>query len=399
VQEIAYSFVWDAGPWILNGATALFSALAAFFFALIMELLGSKDYVLASMAFAFTPIIFINSTNSMDYMWALCFMLGGSYFALVRRPIVAGIFTGIAIGCRITSGIMLIPLSLLLIHGRGGKFRLGDALKLSSVACILGALAFVPVFLRYGTRVLRYGTDFLFLPSFCGPTGHPPMTFVIWRATLAIWGGIGLLGICIAFVSAFRLGLSPRNNSIPRRSITASHIAAWLSAIFLYMVAFLRLPHDAGYLIPIVPFVILLFAQFLIRRIFILVCIMLILSSFIINIGGTGIQLYGPVFSNHFRRVEDIRYIKSIFSTVDRIEDEKIVVISGWLLPKIQGMKHLTELRGTRKRVKFVYLLNRSQLDEYFSKGFSVYYLEGMSDYTFRLHAFDLHENGARPLM
>ena len=73
--------------------------------------------MLAGFALAFTPQVYINSSNTTDYVWALAFILGSLYFVLLGRPLMAGILLGLAIGSRITSGAMLLRLGVLLASG------------------------------------------------------------------------------------------------------------------------------------------------------------------------------------------------------------------------------------------------------------------------------------------
>ena len=149
VQEIICSFLWTGGPFALNSVTALFSALSVSFFSFIMKFYGSRDYVLGSFAFAFTPVIYINSTNSMDYLWALAFILGSFYFVLIRKPLVAGLFLGIAIGCRVTSVAMFVPLFLLLISQEPNDFNHRDRLTFFLGTFFVSIFVYLPVFLRY----------------------------------------------------------------------------------------------------------------------------------------------------------------------------------------------------------------------------------------------------------
>jgi uncharacterized membrane protein len=113
------SLFWKEGAVAFNAATAVMSALAVLFFALSMDRLGIAGILEASAALAFAPVIFVNSTSALDYLWALAFILGGFYFVLERRPILAGIFLGLAIGTRITSGAMVVPLLILIWRTTG----------------------------------------------------------------------------------------------------------------------------------------------------------------------------------------------------------------------------------------------------------------------------------------
>ncbi|NIT61732.1 MAG: hypothetical protein GWN00_37695, partial [Aliifodinibius sp.] len=113
IPEMVYALIWSSGPFTFNGITAFLSAVGFIFFVLILRVIRSQNYILGGLALAFSPTIFINSTNAMDYIWGLTFILGSVYFVLIDRTLIAAILLGFAIGSRITSGAMLLPLSLL----------------------------------------------------------------------------------------------------------------------------------------------------------------------------------------------------------------------------------------------------------------------------------------------
>jgi hypothetical protein len=112
-QELFYSLIWDASPTMFNLITAMLSVGVFIFFYLSLAKLNFKKSLLGALALVFIPVVYINSTNSMDFIWALFFILGSFYFALDLKLALAGIFLGLAIGCRITSAAMMIPIGLL----------------------------------------------------------------------------------------------------------------------------------------------------------------------------------------------------------------------------------------------------------------------------------------------
>ncbi len=242
VQEIGYSFIWQGGPWVVNGITALLSGFGAAFLALSIKKLGYKYAIVSGLAFAFVPVVYINSINAMDYMWAMAFILGSLYFILLEKPIVAGVFLGIAIGCRITSGAMALPLGLLLFTRKNNS---RDLIKFVAAAFVVGGILFLPVIMTYGPRFLKY-------------TQASPIPFarVVSIATIEVWGIPGLVGLSIVTVYLFVRALL--NQKSPAIDLRASYSRIWAFAIILYLIAFAMLPHEAGYLIPVIPFVILL---------------------------------------------------------------------------------------------------------------------------------------------
>ncbi len=103
------------GGWIAtNLATAAASLVGVWLFARIVNALDAPNRGLLVIAFAFTPLLVINSIATMDYMWTLTLLLGAYYSAITRRPLLAGILLGLAVGFRLQSVMLVLPLTYLL---------------------------------------------------------------------------------------------------------------------------------------------------------------------------------------------------------------------------------------------------------------------------------------------
>ena len=113
VQELIYSALWGYSPVLFNGLSAFFSAIASLFFALILKQLNFKHFFISALSFAFVPVFFISSTYTIDFVWTEAFVLISLFLILKDKVILCGIFLGLAIGCRITSGAMLLPFMII----------------------------------------------------------------------------------------------------------------------------------------------------------------------------------------------------------------------------------------------------------------------------------------------
>jgi hypothetical protein len=402
VQELACSVIHGGGPLALNGATALLSAFGAAFFALSLRALGCKDYVLASLALAFTPVVFINSTNSMDYVWALAFIFASLYYALRRLPLAAGVFLGLAIGCRMTSALMFPPFCVMLAGGGGPRSHnhLRRLLVFSAGAFLLGGVAYVPVILKYGLGFFTFYKG-----------NYPSLPDVLGKATVAVWGLIGLLAIAGSLRSA--LLRREVESSIPG-SWSRRCDLAWAMAIVIYGVAYLRLPYQSGYLIPAVPFVLLLLGRILRRRLFLFVCFALLLSPFLLSVHAWEqsteppgermaqldllnhriiLALPGPIFFDRLVRLADMKYVAQVISAMKRLPP-KSVIAAGWWLPELDA----SMVSGTPSKVDLVYLLRPSKAREYLARGFRLYYLRGIDKHNAETYRVDLVKLGAAPL-
>ncbi len=381
LQEILYSLIWNVGPFGFNLLSATLSVVSFVFFALILKRGKSKNYIIGALALVFTPIIYISSTNSMDYIWALTFLLGSMYFVLLKRPLVAGAFLGLAIGCRITSAVMVLPLVLMQIS-QDQKF----VIRRISLFCISSGLI---GFLSYFPVISRYGLDFF--TFYQGK--YPEIIKVAYKLSVGVWGAVGSLTIFFALIYLVFF------NTLWKEQIKTMHptdlflVLSWFLVIVIYVILYFRLPYESGYLVPIVPFVLLLFDRFLNGKKFIFLCVFLTVSSFAISIDKSGLRPLGPIFSDYIERQQTAQLVESVFS-FDNIITTPTVIIAGYELPII------TKTSFDRKinmESVIEYVLSAEQIISYQSNGYQVYYLPKMREYNIKVEGVDPIDYQALP--
>lgn len=383
LHEIAGALLIGGGPAALNGATAAFSVLAALLFAMILHHLGIKDYLLGGLAMGLVPVIYENSIVTMDYLWALAFMMAALYSTLQRRFLLAGVLLGCAIGCRLTSGVLIIPLAI--IAGRdsddpdGFQSLAPPLLKLASASLLVASVAFLPVFFQYGLSSLRFYD-----------TASPPLADVCRRAAFDVWGtfGVGIIGLAVVGIALFPAWVTPgrgsKNHSLVLR-------ASWV-AITLFTVAFLRLPVEAGYLIPVVPFVLLVLALNLKRRLFIALCLVILVSPFA-TFGKSGSVFglrAGPLLHQQHKRAKNYEYVHSIVTACNALPDRSVIVVAWWQ-PQILVLQNRDQL-GDRG---YVYYLDEQRLQYWLDRDYTVFYVQDVADHNLRKFGVDLAAVGA----
>lgn len=178
VQEIVSSWFWKGGPIALNGLSAAFGILAAVATWSIARRLGCRDSLLIAAAIASVPIFFVSSVTSKDYIWALAFVLLALWAAISRKPGLAGILLGVAIGCRATSAAMLIPLALVVWSECENASRWWSLFRFAAITTITAGLAFLPVWMRYGWGFF----------TFYQSHDRPDLRTIAIRGTWEVWG-------------------------------------------------------------------------------------------------------------------------------------------------------------------------------------------------------------------
>jgi len=368
-------------PAVSNALTAIFSCFAFIFFALILRHFNIQHYLLLALAFAAVPVIYINSVTTMDYMFALACMLASLYFTLVSRPLLAGLMLGLAIGFRITSGALLLPLAYWLVSGSGIKRALKPLLTLSISAGIVSVLCYLPVLSKYGLNFFTF-YDYKTYPS------------LIELASLAItkvWGTLGILGVAAAITAAL---LKMRKENSFRDQAERMRIAVLcVLGIVIFLAAFLRLPLEAAYLIPIVPFVLLLIGLILPQRLTAALSGILLIAPFV-AINTSGISLNGPILYDHTVRSAEVELVDRVLDMVHTLP-EGSVIVAGTLLPEIEVREY-----GNRDDAhELLYLVNSVEAyQKYTDAGRQVYYIPGMESFNRRIYGLDLAALGAQSL-
>ena len=402
VQELIYSFLWGMGPLVFNGLSALFSAIGTVFFALILKQLQFKHFFIAALAFAFVPVYFISSTYTIDFVWTEAFVLISFYYLLKNKLILSGIFLGLAIGCRITSGAMLLPFMIIIWQQKDLKQNAIQLIKIIVPMIFIIALAFFPLVKQYGSSFFMYYDQF----------PYPPITKVLYKMIVGVFGFIGVIAIAIAIVSILINRKKQNFENLFDKPLTKKIIIASFIIIVLYSISYFRLPQKSGYMIAILPFVILLFGNYLNSRIFKLLCFAFMISPFICSINLTdklrgaehskyagtftisGQELFfdpfsGPIFSDYSKRKQKINYTEEVISKTDTIKT-KTVIIAGWWYNEI-----MVEMipRTKNELVVFESYIDSNKINNYLANGYQLYYLPEQNSYNDLMYKMKITDN------
>lgn len=378
VQELLYSLIWNRGAVAFNLLTLLLSTAGFAFFMMSLYKLQIKNYLWAGVALAFVPVIYNNSANALDYTWALSFLMMGFYFVVCNNVIVAGLFIAFAIGCRITSGAMLLPYFYLAWHLFPSSRSVGTLVKLISSTILLSALIFIPVYIAYGFDFFEYYQHFP-LPSFAKS---------FYKASFAVWGTIGFGAVLISSVCVIIKQRNIHLNALHRNVLITAIIA-----ILLYLIAFIKLPLKAAFMVPLVPFVIVVFAVLLSQKQFKVFGLCMIAACFLFGINLSDPYraekpsilsyqktianqqisfdvLQGPVIADYLKRKHQIRFAESVIDRTNSIKN-KTVVIAGWWLATILVLQPTVP----NQMVMYRYYLTETELQFYQKNGYVIYYL------------------------
>jgi len=380
VQEIVCSWCWRGGPFALNALSTIFSAIAVTAFAAVARKFNGHWFV-AALALAATPIVFISSVTAKDYVWALAFNLLALLSALQKQAVIAGMFVGLATGCRITSFSLLLPIAVIL-SSRNDRLDITSVAKLLTAAILSATMAFSPVWLRYGTGFWRFYEH-----------ARPNWLTVLSRGTIEVWGTLGLIGIALAAslgsVRALRDTFRSRDRARP--SITSCQDSWIIAGVVLWIAItvalYLRLPDQAGYLLPAIPASLLLMQQFASGRAFQIICACLILSPFF-NVSRKGIRP-GAIFLDQAERLRTLQQVQEFLGYAETLPGHNTIVVGAW-----EPIISTVAPSVAAGRNHYVYLLDKQALERVLARHEPILYAPRMREFNQRIYGIDLAKYG-----
>jgi len=280
-----------------NGATLIVALLLLAIWNRI-ALREARHPAILVITLALTPLFLKNSVVTMDYIWSLFFLVLALDNALQKNALLAGVFVGLAAGFRMANLVALVPVGVLFldqIQLRRIRFRRSqsqqpqvrqsppDPFQLSQSRSLHPILMFMGVAL--GTTLLSYLPVILTLglerwyaetaAQLASIRQHNDLGFrmFLYRSVyafgpLAVIAAIGFLGArWKEFTRMFR-SFDP---------LVWSPVAG----IVVYSLVFFSLPLEREYLLPLVPFLLLLSDRFLMRSHLLLLLFCVITYAFI----------------------------------------------------------------------------------------------------------------------
>lgn len=387
-QELLLSLLWGIGSWWYNFLSALMSAVATLFFAKILDRFGFRNYWLAALAFSFVPVFYISSTYTIDFVWTACFVMISWYLLLRNSLLACGIFLGIAVACRITSGIMLLPFMMAIWEAGHTKKMVRSFLLISIPMGVVTALFFLPVFLQFGSGFFMYYDQF----------PYPSLPKVFYKMIPGVVGSIGCIALLVFGFFAWKNRKHGGAEFSPHFSRRWLFIC-WLM-IVLFSISYFRLPQKSGYMVPVLPFVFLLFAYYLPKKQFLAFCLFFLISPFLGSINLTdklrgaqysslavktvvsGQELFfdplsGPIQSDHSKRILKANYVQQLLDKTANM-DSTTMIIAGWWYNQLM----VEQIQQAKKsKVKFVGYVDEKEMKVVKDNKGIVYFLPEQNRY------------------
>lgn len=194
------------------------------------------------------PAYWNSSTVTIDYVWALALATAGFVAAMRRKYFLAAVLCGLAIGSRLATVISVLGF-VVYVWLEAPQDRKRIVLS-AAVALLVVAACFIPPFASAG-----WTTEFLNVSVNLGESAFWTPWLRIGRfayKNIYLWGLLGTITLLISLLHVWKaradmFGPKWRNISI-----------ASLIVVLSYELFFLKYPFKIEYMLPMIPFVIML---------------------------------------------------------------------------------------------------------------------------------------------
>lgn len=257
-----------SGGHILSNSVTLAAALVLIFLWNRLTLRMANHPVVLTIALAFTPLFWKGSAATMDYTWTLLFLILALDAGTRSKAIAAGMWLGIAAGFRPTTLLALLPLAVLIYFKTRST---QNTIRFTGAAIATALVALSPLFLTYGLagwvqNTLDQTSDVAFTAS--------------ERALLFGYRLIYSIGP-LATVSVFTIVILRRNALTHALRQSEPVVASSVIGVLSFVTLFLLFPLEREYLLPALPFLLLLLDRLATRTTLVVFTACLISFAFI----------------------------------------------------------------------------------------------------------------------
>ena len=382
MEAISYGLWKTVGPVAVywNFLFSLAASWAVVEFYRLARLFQIQCPFLLSLAFGFVPVVFLSGASVMDYAFQLALGLWAYRMFHQEKWTKSGAALGLAMGFRLTSALFLLTFLIsLLLRNRSMR----SAALILAPALLIAALLYLPAFLSLGID---------FFSTY--PLPYPPLAKVLYKGSIGAFGSIGL-------ISLIWYGLPV----LPKALRSAPLV--WSLMVLFHIALFIRLPEKSAFLIPAVPFLLLMCAQNLRAEQIKNLSLGLLISSFLAGvnfthphrgsdksvlstsrmIAGQEISfdlLMGPIAAEFSKRQNKLDYVAHIHECVC-LKNDPGVVLAGWWYAMLRLQEEPSSSAGSPYR----YYLPPDDLKNLLNNGLRIFALPEQAAINARKYAYE----------
>lgn len=405
LYELLAGFFTVAGSAVMsNSASVIASTLLLPVYYRLTQRVGIRPLLL-TVTLAFTPLLWKSSVTTMDYVWSLLALLMSVDQALRSRPRASGFWAGVAAGFRPFNILLTIPILVLMAKKRARPAHMAAFVATSMLVLICA----------YSLPLISIGPMVLIAESIAqakAVTHGPADTFALFGYRAVTAAGIPALAAGMVILVSRRRALATMIRSPDPEG------AALFAGIISFLFLFLLFPLEREYLLPAVPFVLLVLDRIAstTQMRWLMVCIV---SLAILNIdlahhdasrGTPGLNVREGLIVEDWLRRQDILDLRSALGVAPL--HGKTVVMTGYgplawfeneALGKETGSYWSTFQQKAFHRIAdpdiiIVESLTRDDIQNVTTAGYAVYCLPPTRLYLEQLHGYTMEELGIRTL-
>jgi hypothetical protein len=215
----------------------------------------------------------------------------------------------------------------------------------------------MPVVLFFLPVVHTYGLSFF---DYYGDNSQLSLRLVLRSISVKLWGYFGAIGLIIAFGYAL----------IFRKKVYDKKIILICSVVIvLYVLAFLKLPHETAYLLPIVPFVLIMLDRFVTnQKVILIACILIGINSFL-DINPRGV--FSPVYDDKMKKIAVVKESEKIMQKLRALADNKgFILVASYYRPMYRYLYEEINGQNTYREISC------QELIEFQQKGVHIFALD-----------------------
>lgn len=383
-----------------NGLTVAASLLALFVWYHVAAR-ATRLPLLSTIGLAFIPLFWISSDTSIDYVWSLLFILLSLQCLFDKRILLGGVCLGLAAGFRPSNLVAALPLlTFLLLQERSPQKAAGFIAAVFATS----AIAFSPLLLRYG--LVGWVSETHSEMSDISFTWSERIQFFSYRSLYS-------LGPLAAIYGAGLLGL---RHEVLLKAIRSRDpiLVSSLVAVGTYVLLYFTIPLERFYLLPAVPFLLIVIDRFATRNQFLIFVCCLISFAFVNPdivvhkgvVGTPGLNVHwGLVVEDYEKRTEMLEDRERIADL--QLQGKALVMTGGDEVFWFQNdavqrdtssyWKNVAAVVATHVRnpdLHFVAMLSREELFALRSVGFTVYCLASPQQFIERMTGLKMQDEG-----
>ncbi len=250
-EALVFGLSQLGGYILMNGATLFASAIVLYRFHSIAISEKISNPTLLTLCLALNPWFLIAATSTMDYIWALLFIVWSIELTTRGRYIAGGLASGMAAGFRLGSVFPLAFAFLSDMLNKGLKNTFKHYFKTGLVACVVISVFYFPSW-------LHEGQSFSFLQGHLGDESLWTLKMHAGRFFYKTIYLFGLPAFMVVLVTVILCVFYNAEKRVISQKIIMS-FGACLGTLFLYA----RYPIEISYLLPFLFFFLLILGFYL----------------------------------------------------------------------------------------------------------------------------------------